>query len=176
MISIRFTKTGVVGITKAQLREVGRAAIHAAAEYWWKMFLPIHFTKRASKRYGYIARGGEMALYKGSYSWAKLHKKIAGGVAAIGEVKPLVWSGRSRASALSTKNITAVAKNFREYQGRVAINAPALNFLASKGMGFVEVIRTTPDEDAEMAAVFLREFEAQLNTRGRTRTTTIKAA
>lgn len=173
MIEIRFTKSGVVGIGRRALQEVGRAAIRKAAEFWHANFLPIHFTKRASRRYGYEYREGEATLKPGSYSWMKLHRKTIAGVKAIGEVKPFVWSGRSRASATSTRKFEAVAPNYTTYEGRAIINAPAINFVER---GYEELTRTTPDEDAAMRDVFLAEYERQLNSRGRTQTTTFKAA
>jgi hypothetical protein len=178
MIAVKITKDGISGISRSEMRKVGRAAIAASAYHWWKNFLPIHFTKKAAKRYNYAERQGEFGMWKGSYSWMKLHKKEIAGVAAIGEVKPMVWSGRSRESATSTQKITTKAPNYATYEGRAVINARALAFIAKKGMGYQEVIRTTPQEDGALASVFMRAFEEELNKRGRTRrtTTTIKAA
>lgn len=178
MIAVKITKDGISGISKREMQKVGRAAIGAAAFHWWKTFLPIHFTKRASKRYNYVERQGEVGFWRTSYTRMKVERSTIAGVQAIGEAKPLVWSGRSRESATTTQKITTKAPNYATYEGRAVINARALAFIAKKGMGYQEVIRTTPQEDGALASVFMRAFEEELNKRGRTRrtTTTIKAA
>jgi len=169
MIEIRFTKTGVVGITKTQLGEIGRAAMNKVGHAWWKLFLPIHFTRRAMQRYGYRPRVGDPGSgrpFKGSYAEAKVKRRENGqGVRAIGENKPFVWSGNSRAQALSQPNINAVRENYRSYRADVFINAPTLNFVrdASK-----EIRATVAEEEQALERIFADEFELQLNRVGRT--------
>ena len=168
-VTIRIEKDGVAGITRSALGDVGRAAVRRPALLWWRKFLPIHFTNRASNRYGYAPRSGEPGsgrAFRGSYSEAKLKRKKIAGVQAIGEVKPLVWSGRSRERATSSPNIETVAQNFRSFEARVILDVPALNF---KPRLREELIADYESEIQAMNRSFDRAFELELNKLGRTR-------
>lgn len=177
MIAIRFTKTGVVGIGKNELREVGRAASAAVGLKWVKSFLPIHFTKRGVRLYGMIPRRGNPGSgrrYKGSYAEAKVKRKEdSKGVKAIGENKPLVWSGRSRSQALQGNTIRTFAPSFRSFRAEITIPANTLNFVKDAD---VDLKTVTPGENTELEKVFASEWEVQLRKRGRTgrKTVTIK--
>lgn len=169
MIRIRFTRTGVIGITKNELRQIGRATMLVVGMAWWKMYLPIHFMKRAVNRYGYRPRQGDPGSghpFRGSYQESKLkRRKNSQGRKAIGEVKPLVFTGDSRDRALAAPNIKAVAQNFRDYRADVAIDAPALNFVPGARE---EVLAGVVEEELELQGVFADEFERQISLRGRT--------
>lgn len=180
MITITITKSGVAGISKQTLRHVGRVAIRAAAILWWEKFLPIHFTKRAIRRYGYTPRKGEPGSgrkFRGSYAESKIKQRSNGdGVKAIGENKPLVWSGRSRTQATQSQNIKAVASSFSNYRADVIIPANTLNFLRGRINADTELRATTSAEEKEIEKVFADAFEAELNRLGRTNRTTTKIA
>ena len=178
LIDVRITVSGVAGIGRRELQAVGRDAVAFAAERWWREYLPIHFTKRATRLYDYNPRQGEAGsgrAFRGSYSWMKLERMKIAGKRAIGEVKPLVWSGESRERATSNQNIQATAKNFRTYKADVIINAPSLNFVVGSR---VEITATTVEEDRSLERTFARRFEGNLRRRGRTgrRTLQLKAA
>lgn len=161
MIRIKFTRTGVLGIGRRDLQEVGRRSILAAAKLWYGTYLKKHFTPQARYRYGYAPR-------KPGYRKDKRNRGIAGSdkVRSIGEDAPLVWSGRSRESALGGSNITATAKNFKTYSAEVPITAPTLNFVKSSRE---ELTTVNVDEELAMQDVFAEVFERELNKRGRTR-------
>lgn len=176
MVTIKFTRSGVSGISRRLLQSVGRAAAFATALYWAQNYLPIHFTKRAIRRYGYAPRSGEPGsgkAFKGSYSEAKLKRRSNGdGVQAIGEVKPFVWSGRSREKALSGANVTAVARNYQSYEGRIAIPTDTLNYLRGRINADVELRAVSREEAAQLEVIFGDTYEAELNKLGRTNSVT----
>lgn len=180
-MTIRFTRSGVAGIGRRQLQEIGRLAIGAVGLYWWKNYLPIHFTRRALRRYHYRPREGDPGSgrpFKGSYSEAKTkHAENGQKVRAIGENKPYVWSGRSRSQATASPHIVTVAPNYKTYRAEVRIPTNTLNYLRGRINADEELRRTTPDEDRQHERVFADEYEAQLNLVGRTArmTTTIAA-
>lgn len=192
-LQIRFTRSGVVGIGRNPLREIGRRAMYAVGYHWWKMFLPIHFQRRALNRYHYTPRQGDPGSgrrFKGSYAEAKVKRlsfaefvgrDLGGGGTerAIGENKPYVFTGRSRELALSTQSIVTKAPNFRDYQAEILINAPALNYISRTKIDVqAEMRRTTAEEDMMHERIFAVEFEAGLNAVGRTnqKTITIRSA
>lgn len=176
MLTIKFTRSGVSGIGRRVLQEVGRTAIFATGFYWWQHYLPIHFTRRALKRYNYAPRQGDPGggrPFKGSYSEAKIKRRKNGdGVQAIGENKPFVWSGRSREQATGTPNITATAKDYQTYTCHVAVPANTLNFLRGRINADKEIRATTPEEERQLEQIFADVYEAELNARGRTTKTT----
>lgn len=176
MLTIKFTRSGVSGIGRRVLQEVGRAAMLAVGYYWWKNFLPLHFMRTAIQRYGYTPRAGDFGSgvpFKGSYTEGKVRGRANGaGVRSIKENKPFVWSGRSREQATSTPNITATAKNFQTYTCHVNIPANTLNFLRGRINADKEIRATTPDEERILEQVFADTYEAELNRHGRTLKTT----
>jgi hypothetical protein len=160
MLKITITRSGLAAIGKNGFREVGRLAIEAAAHHWWKVFLPLHFQNVAYRRYNYKSRNRR-------YEESKLHRRKFGDLNALGEVKPLVFTGRSRERALSAPNITAKAKNFETYRADVVINAPAFNFGVGKRIDMRdEVTRLNPQEIKTLERVFAVEWEKQLKAKG----------
>lgn len=160
MINITMIREGVAAFGKQQMRNIGRKAIAAAGLLWWRAYLPIHFTKRALRRYSYHPRQGDPGSghpFRGSYAESKIKRRKNGqNVQAIGENKPFVWSGRSREQATSAPNVEAKAKNYSTFDAHVKINAPTLNFVkdASK-----EIRATAPEEDAALGHEFGENFE-----------------
>lgn len=176
MITIKFTRTGVAGIGKRQLQAIGRAAVYAVGFYWWKNYLPIHFTRAALNRYKYAPRQGDPGggrPFKGSYAELKVKRGtfINESIPAIGENKPFVWSGRSREQALGSSHVTATAKNHQTYEARVMIPANTLNFLRGRINADKEIRATTRVEEMKLEEVFGANFEAELNKVGRTQRT-----
>jgi len=136
-------------------------------ETWWREYLPIHFSTRARRRYNYRPRDGESGSgrpFKGSYAELKVNRGEVAGAVAIGENKPLVFTGRSRERATGQKNIRAVAKSFQEYRAEVVIHTPALNFVDGARQ---ELLASTPQEESELERVFAEQWEAELLKLGR---------
>ena len=167
-ISITTTRTGVLAIGRNAMREVGRFTMHAVALLWWTQFLPFHFMRTAINRYGYKPRAGDFGSgrpFKGSYTQAKVLRRRNGqGVRSIGENRPFVWSGQSRERALSSPNITVKARSFSDYEGRVVINAPTLNFVPNARQ---EILAGTSDEANDLEQTGGKEWEKQLKRRAR---------
>lgn len=171
MIRISITKSGLATVGKSGFQEVGRRAIEAAVRYWWEHYLPLHFQNIAFTRYGYKYRGP-------NYRKAKLRRAVGSDkVPAIGEDKPLVFTGRSRERALSSPNISAVAPNYQTYKGKAIINAPAFNFSAGARIDMrAEVTRLHPTEEAKLNTIFTREWNRLLRLAGLRATRQTKVA
>jgi hypothetical protein len=164
MMRISITRSGIAAIGKNTLRAIGRDAIYAAALYWWTKLLPLHFQNIAYRRYNYAARDKRTNAIKAQRRPWPFGEHLE---PAVGEVKPLVFSGRSREIALSHPNIRAKAKNFETFQADVIINARAFNFGAGKRIDMRdEVTRTNPNELSAMQRVFATEFNNKLVEKG----------
>ncbi len=157
MLRIQITRSGLSAIGKRGYQEAGRLAIQAAAQYWFDSFLKLHFENIAYRRYRYANRNRK-------YEESKVKKRKADdGLHALGEVKPLVFTGRSRERALSAPNIKAKAPNYQTYRADVVIDAHAFNFGVGKRIDMRdEVTRFTPQEEKTMERVFAVEWEKQL--------------
>lgn len=161
MLKFTITREGLSAIGKTGYRDAGREAVRAVGMYWWENYLRLHFENIAYLRYRYPGRNKK-------YEKAKLRgKKSPDGVPAIGEVKPLVFTGRSRERALSSPNVKAKAKTYETYRADVIIDAPAFNFGIGKRIDMRdEVTRTTPQELVTLENIFVREWNKQLKARG----------
>ena len=162
LINIKLTKSGVAGIGRRELREVGRESIRAAAALWIKKYLPLHFKATARFRYDYAFRPAKYRKRKRNREWI-------GDSRAIGEDLPLVWSGRTRESALNNNRIEAIAKNYKLYRSEVIMPTPALNFQPELRD---ELTALSSVEIRMLQREFGEEYERQLNKRGRTKKTT----
>lgn len=171
MIRISITTGGIARIGKNGFRDIGRQAIETCVRYWWEHYLPLHFTNAAYLRYGYKHRSTK-------YNRAKLRKSAGpDGTRAIGEVLPLVFTGRSRDRALSSPNISAKAPNYQTYVGQAIINAPAFNFGVGKRIDMRdEVTRLNPTEAAYLDKLFTRTWNKLLRTAGLRATRQTKVA
>lgn len=174
MIRITITRRGIAAVGKTVFRDAGRAAIYAAALYWWQKYLPLHFQNIAYLRYRFAPRDKRTNKYKAARKPWPFGEHTA---PASGEVLPLVFTGESRRRALSQPNIKAVAPNYETYHADVVIDAPAFNFAAGKRIDMRdEVTRITPHENATLERIFGEEWDKQLTSRGLSATTTKIAA
>lgn len=173
MLKITITRKGIAAIGKNGFREAGRAAIRAAAEYWHSKFLPLHFQNIAYTRYRYERRDKRTNQLKAARKPWPFGENTQ---PALGEVKPLVYSGRSR-NAAQQQNIKAVATSFERYRADVIINAPAFNFGIGKRIDMRdEVTRITPLENRTLEIEFARVWEETLKSRGLSATKTTRIA
>lgn len=160
MIRIEITRSVLATVGKRGFQAAGRAAIQAAGQHWFDKYLPLHFQNIAYRRYRYKSRSNQ-------YNESKAKKRKFGDLNALGEVKPLVFTGRSRERSLSTPNIKAKAPNYQTYRADVIIDAPAFNFGVGNRIDMRdEVTRFTPQEEKTMERVFAVEWNKQLNARG----------
>lgn len=161
---ITITRSGLATIGRNGFREAGRLAIHAAGLYWWQKYLPLHFSNIAYLRYRYASRDSRTSKYKRQRRPWPFGEHTE---PAIGEVKPLVFTGRSREAALRAPNIKSKAPNFETYRVEVIIDAPAFNFGAGKRIDMRdEVTRATPQELKTLDNVFVAEWNKELNRLG----------
>jgi hypothetical protein len=164
MLRIQITKSGLATIGKRGFQEVGREAIRAAAEYWWKTYLPLHFQNIAYLRYRFASRDRRTNEYKRERRPWPFGEHTE---PAIGEVKPLVYSGRTREKLLSRQNIKAKASNFESYYAEVILDAPALNFSATKRINLRdEITRDNAQEQKTLDDKFTREWNYRLKIQG----------
>jgi hypothetical protein len=163
MLKIQIERSGLATIGKRGFQVAGRAAIEVTARYWFDNYLPLHFQNIAYRRYRYLRRDNK-------YNQRKARKTAfegEDGVAAVGEVKPLVFTGRSRERSLSAPKIRAKAPNYQTYRADVIIDAPAFNFGVGKRINMRdEVTRFTPQEEKTMERVFVVEWNKQLKSMG----------
>lgn len=174
MIRIQITKSGLATIGKRGFQDVGRQAIEKSVRYWWEKYLPLHFKNVAHLRYGYAGRDkrtNEMKRQRRPWPFGEDRTP------AVGEVAPLVFTGRSRERALSSPNISAKAPNYQKYVGQAIINAPAFNFGKGKRIDMRdEVTRLHPTEASMLEKIFVREWNRLLRLAGLRATRQTKAA
>lgn len=160
MLKIEITRSGLSSIGKRGFQAAGREAISATAMYWFTNYLPLHFQNIAYRRYRYARRSNK-------YNESKAKKRKFADENAIGEVKPLVFTGRSRERSLAAPKIKAKAPNYQAYRADVIIDAPAFNFGIGKRIDMRdEVTRFTPQEEKTMERVFAVEWNKKLKAAG----------
>ncbi len=138
--SATITDAGPFIIGKREYGKIGRAAIEACGKLWHYKFKRRHFQLEAFDRYHYRTR---------TTKWDAIKKRIhpeAGG-------RPDVFSGESEQIAMSSNKVTTSVPDWEHYRAECNIGGGRLNFRAN------EMTCTTPDEDAEMEAVFAQVFE-----------------
>lgn len=119
---------------KSDLQKVQKSTWKFLGKFWHRMYKAIKFTKRGSTKYGFAPRSGMPGsgkAFKGSYSEAKLLRKPffrnSDSGLPIGEVKPNVWSGRSRAEAMSNQIVHATARSSGRGRVDIVISGKKLN-------------------------------------------------
>ena len=103
-IQIKYTPTGVEGLSRRELATVFRQSIEQVGKHWHKKYLPQHFGNAASRRYGYTLRQGEKGSgksFRNSYTARKLYK--------YGHTRPLEFSGQGKSQALRRPNLKPTA-------------------------------------------------------------------
>lgn len=165
LLRVEMILTGLAAVTPAMLRDSIRVAIGKAGEVWHKRFLPLHFTNAAYARYSAPFR-------QPGYEVAKRRRRENGqGVRAIGEVKPNVWSGRSREQATGQRDVRAKAASHRNCYAEVVLHAPALNFKNphTNVHPAAEIRYINEPERNVLQATFQLETARELGRRGHTR-------
>lgn len=164
MIKVEITKSDLAAIGRNAFREIGRQAMKASINHWVQTFLPLHFTNVAYLRYRYARRDKRTDRLKSDRKPWPFGEHTQN---AIGEVKPLVFSGHTRQTATNPR-VETKAPNYETYEASAVMNAPAFNFGAGKRIDMRdEVTRVTPQEERTLEKVFAQEFENQLIARGR---------
>lgn len=146
-IIMRWIETGPPVLPKRELRRILKIAYARIGAKWHTEMRPLHFTNRATGRYGYDPRKGESGggrQFKGSYTARKLKK--------FGHTKPLVWTGRSQLLT-RIRDVRATSKG-----ARVVMRAPALNF-RSKG-STIDMREELTSVTTQEAGILGRKFAA----------------
>lgn len=164
MIKVEITKSGLAAIGKRGFQAVGREAMYAAALYWFKTYLPLHYKNTAYRRYRYKWRDPryeKIKENKGEWPFGDNPGK------SIGEDLPHVFTGRTRELALAHESIVTKAPNFETYRAEVHIKAPVYNFSKGKRIDLRdEVTRFTPQEEKKLEKIFAEAWEKALKKRG----------
>lgn len=157
-----FSQMGILGgHAKSIFNGVLGSAAKAMGNYWHTNYHPIHYTNRATLRYGYALRDGENVggsnnqPDKGSYTWRKKLVKH--------HTRPLVWNGNARDTSLSGSVIpvTRGTGNPRvEIKVADIFNLPAAKN-SSKSM-LSEVSATIPAELDAMSNFLHMEMDRRL--------------
>lgn len=136
ILQITIKVDGAAAATPKVRRDALRDGFQLIAELWDRDFKMLRFTDAGAKRYHFAPRAGEPGSgrkFAGSYTQAKLRRRKNGqGVQAIGETKPLVWSGDSRNKARAQQKIEARAGSSSRAYARNIFDIPTLN-LTPKG-------------------------------------------
>lgn len=167
---IKVSREGFEAATKTQLRDVLRESLRPVGDLWHREFKPIKFTDAATKRYNLVPRAGEPGSnrkWKGSYTYRKAARATSGGSfgsRAIGETKPFVWSGRTRALALGNSKVEVAALSHGEGRCDVIINAPQLNISPKGGRINMreEMERVALVEEKQLSSLFGRTYGGKL--------------
>jgi len=117
----------VAAFGQRAINTVLREAMFKAGEYWGRHFREKHFTRAASREYGYEPRKGERAR-----PGSKRFKSIAGPAELrAGEILPLVYSGETKQLASFWK-VQATATSKRIFVDITLPMARGLNRLPAK--------------------------------------------
>lgn len=147
-------RPGLLGITKADMRGAGRAAMKLAGWMWHSRYKGFHFQTFAGPKYGYAPRSPRYANKE--YAFGKKR--------AAGPPRPLVFSGTSEKLAMASNKVNARATSFEKYHADVIVNAPALNRRNKDSRIDMRKEMTTllPAESKALEAEFARGYIASL--------------
>lgn len=172
-LNVTFDVDGIAAIPKSQLRNAFGEGIGEAGGYWWKHYLPGHFTRGAIGKYNYTPRDRKYRRRKRARAAIAMR---GAEVRSIGEDKPLVWSGRSRKRATRQKNVQVKKVSAAHVYCNVILNAQALNFRYRSSQIDMrkEVTAVAPSEIPPLEQVYLKRSERALRRMGQTRRITKK--
>lgn len=154
--------------TKSELRDVQREVFRLIGLWWHRTKKAIHFTDKGARLYKFAPRAGNRGSgkkYKGSYAWHKVTRKAYhDGIKPLGENKPNVWSGTSRASVMASNKVIPRATSSTKGHVEIIMPAPALNYRnpKSKTAPSEEITRVAPSEESEMSQIAPVFFEKRL--------------
>ena len=111
-------RPGLFGLTKSDLRAIGRKAIENIGLMWHYKYKAFHFKSFAAAKYGYSPRSPKYR--NAEFAFGKRRNN--------GPPRPLVFTGESERLAMASNTVRAKATSFDKYHVEVIVNAPALNF------------------------------------------------
>lgn len=161
-------------LIQSKLNEMVRQALKAAALFWIKEFMPLHFQEGAYQRYSYAARGARYNAIKRKAEtvrdWHSGNKMPRPKPAA-----PLVWTGSFREQLLNRTpqafNMSIAATKTKQ---TVRVKLPCPHPLNPKNAS--EPGRLITEEIRQMQKVAIQEFNYLLDALQSTTTKRLKAA
>jgi hypothetical protein len=160
VIRIKIETRGLLTIGKNGFREIGREAIQESLLYWSQNYKKLHFENIAYRRYGYKSRNRKYSESK------EKRRKFDDGLNALGEVKPLVFTGRTRERVLGQAKITTKAPNYQTYSASEVLDAPVLNFSKGKRIDMrAELLATNTQEEKTLNEKFTRKWNVLVRQR-----------
>lgn len=155
---------GVEALSKSEVNGIFKEAYHLTGQRWRRIYLPLHFGRSASRRYGYTPRSGRQNSglpKRGSYTARKL--------AFVGHTRPLEYTGEGKRQALSQENISATSK-------KVVVRLPRkFNWRPAKGQVRMadEIRATRPEEIASLTAFMVDHLRKTFRQSGASGATVI---
>lgn len=166
--TITIIREGYETVGRKERGDAMRASMRFIGDRHHQRYKPLKFKDSATKRYGLKPRGGEPGSgtkYQGSYTEAKARRGVNGQKRrAIGETKPFVWSGGSRASAAASRKVVAKATSTRG-SSEVVINVPIFNIGgSSKRINLNEEFRRVAEtERKEQETAGAKKYDRELS-------------
>lgn len=163
LMAVTIEYEGLLTLKQRDINAILRSGMNKIGHYWRANYLPGHFSKRGARKYGYTPRSGETGSslrYKGSYAARKLKEK--------GHSRPLVYTGKSAAEALASRQVIAKATS-KKATSEVPLPR-GYNRRPKKGrihMG-KELTTTTSDEDMQIEKVLVGHLAWKLKIAGQT--------
>lgn len=159
MIRIKIETRGLLTIGRNGFREIGKEAIRESLVYWSQNYKKLHFENIAYRRYGYKSRNKK-------YNESKEKRRKFGDLNAIGEVKPLVFTGRTRERVLGREKITVKAPNYQTYSASEVLDAPVLNFGSGQRIDMrAELLASNAQEAKTLDDKFTRKWNVLVRQR-----------
>lgn len=180
---VTIVEEGFAAATPADLARLLRGSFLLIGRLHHRLFKMLKFRKLATRRYGLTPRRGEPGSgrsFEGSYAQAKVEGRrlyyFSDEPLPIGENKPFVWSGRTRAAVAASRGVRAKASQSGKASAEVVLGARQLNRAGKQKRIDLneEMRRVTPQENQHMEEQGGRRFERDLSRLPARRTTTIK--
>ena len=160
MIRVKIETRGLLTIGRNGFREIGKEAIRESLVYWSDNYKKLHFENIAYRRYGFKGRNKKYNESK------EKRRKFDDGLNAIGEVKPMVFTGRTRERVLGQAKITVKAPNYETYHATEVLDAPVLNYSKGKRIDLrSELTASNQQEQKTLDDKFTRKWNALVRQR-----------
>jgi hypothetical protein len=157
-LDITLTRLGPLGLKASQITAVVKRVNLVYPQGWIVSFLPVHFTNRATRRYGYTPRQGEPGSgrrFAGSYTHRKLLK--------YHHTRPLENTGTGKAQAMANRRATSTRDsaraivparvfNFRNPNSRVDMRRELTTVLDSEQQNLEGLAQKKTDAEVRRAS------------------------
>lgn len=159
---------GFPAMKRKRRNDIFKATWLDLGKYWRKQMLPLHFTHRGGRKYGYSPRKGEAPgggrPTRGTYTYRK--KKL------FGHTRPLEFTGKGKQEALTSKK-------YRATRDKVDVILPRkfnLRHPNSKVNMREEITAVTMDEITRLVRRFTNTLVRKMGTVNSRKTITVSGA